>query len=86
MRFMLTFTWKKPPDAEVMAAMPAEQARVKELVEQGIAESQELAADQSTLWAVWNCASEDEVQEVLGTLPMHNFQNVDVSQLAPKER
>ena len=86
MRFMLTFTWKKPPDAEVMAAMPAEQARVKELAEQGTAESLELAADQSIFWAVWNCASEDEVQKILLTLPMHKFQNVDVSPLAPKEQ
>ena len=85
MRFMLTFTWKKSPDAEVMAAMPAEQVRTKELVEQGTVESLELAADQSTFWAVWNCASADEVQDVLRTLPMHKYQNVDVSPLAPKE-
>ena len=86
MRFMLTFTWKKPPGEEVMAVMPAEEARGRELVEQGIAEEAEIAADQSTYWTVWNCASEDEVQEVLRTLPMYKFVNVDVTPLAPKER
>ena len=83
MRFMLTYTWKQPPDEEVMAVMPAEQARVKELVEQGIAEAVETAADQSTFWTVWNCASQDDVQETLQTLPLYKFVNVDISPLAP---
>ena len=83
MRFMLTFTWKQPPDEEVKALMPAEEARVKELVEQGISESTELAADQSALWTVWNSASEDEVQETLQTLPLYEFMNIDISPLAP---
>ena len=82
MRFMLTFTWKKPPNEEIMAHMPAEEARGKELVEQGIAESAEIAADQSTYWVVWNCQSEAEVQETLRTLPMYDFVDVAVSPLA----
>ncbi len=52
MRFMITFTWKQPPNEEVMALLPAEQARGEELAEQGIAESPEGAADQSTFWWV----------------------------------
>ena len=83
MRFMLTFTWKQPPDEEVKALMPAEEARVKELVEHGISESTEFAADQSTLWTVWNSASEDEVQETLQTLPLYEFMNIDISPLKP---
>ncbi len=83
MRFMLTFTWKQPPNEEIMALMPAEEARGRELVEQGIAEPAEVAADQSTYWTVWNCASQDEVQETLQTLPLYKFVNVDISPLAP---
>ena len=82
MRFMLTFTWKKPPDEEIMAHMPAEEARGKELVEQGIAETAEIAADQSKYWVVWNCQSEDEVRETLRTLPMYEFVNIAVAPLA----
>ena len=81
MRFMLTFTWKQPPDDEVMALMPAEQARVKELMDQGIAEPAEMAADRSTLWAVWNCASQEEVQTTLQTLPMHEYLNAGIKEL-----
>lgn len=83
MRFMLTFTWKQPPNEEVMALIPAEEARAKELTEQGIAEAGETAADQSTFWTVWKCASQDELQEALETLPLYKFVNVDISPLAP---
>ncbi len=86
MRFMLTFAWKQAPDAKVMALIPAEEARTKELVAQGIAESMEIAADQSSFWAVWNVESVEEVQETLRTLPMYEFMNVDISPLAPKEQ
>ena len=85
MRYMLTFTWKQPPDEEVMKLMPAEQARGQELGEQGIAEPPELAADQSTFWAVWNRENLDEVQETLKTLPMYELFNVAIAPLAPKE-
>ncbi len=84
MRFMLTFTWKQPPGEEVMAVMPAEEARGRELVAQGIAEEAEVAADQSTYWTVWNCASQEEVEETLKTLPMYDFVNVAIAPLAPK--
>ena len=86
MRYMLTFTWKQPPGEEVMKLMPAEEARVGELLEQGIAEPPELAADQSTFWQVWNRANPDEVQETLKTLPLFEFMNVDIKPLAPKEQ
>ena len=85
MRFMITFTWKQPPNEEVMALLPAEQARGRELAEQGIAEPPEVAADQSTFWAVWNCSSQDEVQELLETLPLYKYSNIDISPLAPKQ-
>ncbi|MEM7130503.1 MAG: muconolactone Delta-isomerase family protein [Chloroflexota bacterium] len=79
---MLTMTWKQPPNSEVMALMPAERARVNELIEQGVQETDYLAADQSTAWVVWNCASQDEVQETLRTLPLHEFFDTGISPLA----
>ena len=85
MRFMLTFTWKQPPTEEVQALIPAEQARAKELTEQGIQETMYLAADNSVGWVVWNCASQDEVQETLQTLPLNKFLNCDISPLAEED-
>ena len=66
-----------------MALFPAEEARGRELLEQGIGESAERTPDLSTFWVIWNCASEDEVQETLKTLPMYRFFNVDIAPLAP---
>lgn len=65
MRFMLTATWKQPPDEEVMALIPAEEARPKELEEQGIQEAIYFAANQSAVWCIWNCESEDEIKETV---------------------
>ena len=85
MRYMLKMTWKQPPNEEVMALMPAEQARVKELIDQGVQEVSYLAADKSTAWVVWECASQDEVQETLQTLPMHDFFDTGISPLADED-
>lgn len=82
MRFMLTATWKQPPNEQVMALIPAEEARVKELEALGIHESLYLAADQSTMWGIWNCASMDELRATLETLPLYGYLNIDASPLA----
>lgn len=82
MRFMLTFTWKQPPNEEVAALFPAERARGKELIEQGVTEPAMVAADQSTFWAVWSCKSKEEVQEIAQTLPLYKYVNVDIKELS----
>lgn len=81
MKFMLQMTWKKPMDDEIMALMPAEQARVGELIGQGVQEANYLAADRSTAWVVWNCASADEVDELVQSLPVWEFTNFVVTPL-----
>lgn len=86
MRFMLTFTWKQPPNDEIMAIIPAEAARYGELVEQGIAEEANNAADRSTFWAIWHRESLDDVDAALKTLPLYDYVNVQVSPLAEPER
>ena len=57
MRFMLTATWKQPPNEEIMALIPAEQARGKELEEQGIRESFNMAADQLGIFIIISAPS-----------------------------
>ena len=52
MRFMLKATWNQPLDEEMMALLPAEEARADELAEQGILEALYLPADQSGAWTV----------------------------------
>ena len=86
MRFMLRATWKQPPDEEIMALLPAEEARAKELTEQGIQEALYIPADQSGAWAVWKCESQNEVREVAQTLPLYKFLNFDVTLLADEDQ
>ena len=86
MRFMVKITWNQTPTEDIMALMPAEQQKGMELAEEGIAEAAYMAADQSpegwSAWAVWNCESQDALDEVVKTLPMHKFFNYDVTLLA----
>lgn len=85
MRFMIKYTWNQQPTAEIMALMPAEIKRGMELFEQGIAEAAYQTADQTAwaAWAIWNCESHDALQDVLKTLPMHDFFNFEITELAP---
>ncbi len=82
MRFMLTFTWKEAPGDEVQALLPAEQARGRVLIEQGISEPAFVAADHSTFWAIWHRDSEDDVRTIVDTLPLREHVNVSIAALA----
>ena len=82
MHFLLKFTLNQPPNEEIMALFPAEQSRAKELAEQGISEATYVAADQSAVWAVWNCESRDALDKAAKTLPLYKFLNLDVTPLA----
>ncbi len=82
MRFMLTFTWKQTPGEEVQALFPAEQARGRELIEQGISEPALVAADHSTFWAIWHRDSKDDVRAIVDTLPLREHVNVSILALA----
>ena len=86
MHFMITATWKQEPNEEVMALLPAEEARAGELAEQGILKALYIPADQSGAWTVWNCKSQDEVQAIAQTLPLYKFLNFDIALLADEEQ
>ncbi len=82
MRFLTTETFKAPPTAEVQAVIPAEQARVKELTEQGLIAAVYVAADQSGAWIVWNVDSQAAVEETHNTLPLHPYLNTEITVLS----
>ena len=81
MRFLVKNTWKEPPTEEVQALIPAELARTKELAEQGISEALYVAADRSGAWEVWNCESEEALEEIKKTLPLHKYLNTEITLL-----
>jgi muconolactone delta-isomerase len=82
MRFLTKETFKAPPTAEVQALIPAEQAKVKELTEQGMIEALYVAADQSSAWMVWNVDSQAALEETHNTLPLHPHLNSEITVLS----
>jgi muconolactone delta-isomerase len=82
MRFMLKLTLNRPTSEEIMALIPAEQKRGKELAKQGIREAVYVAADRSAVWTVWNCDSEDVLEKMTKTLPLYEFWNIEATRLA----
>ncbi len=82
MRFLTKETFKAPPTAEVQALIPAEQARVKELTEQGMIKAVYVAADQSGAWIVWNVDSQAALEETHNILPLYPYLNSEITVLA----
>lgn len=82
MNWMVTITFKEKPTPEVLAMLPAERARVAELVGQHIIEDRFFAADGSKVWFVFQGDSYEAVESALSTLPMRRFFNLDIEQLS----
>lgn len=53
-----------------------------ELDEPKLTDEANIAADQSTFWAVWNLASPDDLRATLETLPLYDYMDIQVSPLA----
>ena len=82
MRFLVKSFFKEPPAEEVLALIPPEQAKVKELLEQGALEALYVAADNSAAWMVWNCETQDAFDQGLESLPLHDYLNFEITLLA----
>ena len=82
---MIKYTCIQQPTVEIFSLRPAEIKRGMELFEQSIAEAAYQTADQAAwaAWAIWNCDSRDALNDVLKTLPMHDYFNYEVTELAP---
>lgn len=82
MKFLASNQMKQAPDAEVMALFPAEQARVAELMAQGVLETLYIAADYSKAWLVFRAESEEVAWQAVKSLPLHKFLQVELTPLA----
>ena len=77
MRFMVGFVYRDGTTGEdIQPLVPDEQARVRELREQGVVEDLFLAADRSRGWFVMRGGSEDDVREATASLPLSRFWEV----------
>jgi muconolactone delta-isomerase len=82
MKFMVTMTYDPARRAEIMAQIPAEQARVRELMAQGAIEALHIARAQDRVWLVLSAETEDEARRFLESLPLHVYATVDLASLA----
>lgn len=86
MRFLTKETFKTQPTVEVEEAlMPAEIAKVKELMEQGLIEAVHTAVDLSVAWIVWNVDSEAALGETHTTLPLAPYMNSEILTVLTEE-
>jgi muconolactone delta-isomerase len=84
MRFLTKEGLKEAPSEEVRGLIPAEQAAMKELMKQGVVEAMYVSADSSTAWVVWDIESQNALEEVHRTLPLHDYLNSDIALLADR--
>jgi muconolactone delta-isomerase len=82
MRYLVTSTFNQAPTDAMMALIPAEIARGKELDAQGIRLKLYVAADQSSAWQIYQGASEADVQKAIESLPLHPFVATTITPLA----
>lgn len=63
------------------ALLPAEQAHVKKLMDQGVVETGYLAADASSAWMVVQGASAEHIHRTMTTLPFYPFVQLESTPL-----
>jgi muconolactone delta-isomerase len=81
MRFIVESRFTAAPTPEVLAMVPAEQARGREFDAQGIREHLFLPSDLSGSWQVFKVESREELDRALASLPFHPYVASTVTQL-----
>jgi muconolactone delta-isomerase len=82
MKYLVTSTLNQAPTDSIMALIPAEIARGKELDAQGIRLKLYVAADQSGAWQIYQGDSEADVRRAIESLPLHPYVATTITPLA----
>jgi muconolactone delta-isomerase len=78
---MVTVGFVQGQQEAIAARMPAEQAHVRELMEQGVIEAINIAADRSRVWLVMQGDSEDHVRQMMAAFPLYPYMELEVAPL-----
>ncbi len=73
MQFMVESHFAAAPTAEILALIPAEQARGTELDTEGVRRNLFLASDMSSVWQVFAVDSRATLDTVLASFPLHAY-------------
>ncbi len=82
MEFMVSINFRTQDRAEILAHVPQEQARIRELREQGVVKALYLGADGSHVWIVMQGESQNQVQKDLESLPLYPYMEVAITALS----
>ena len=72
-RVMATMSFDPARLTEIMARVPAERTRVRELIAQGIVEALYLDNARNRAWLVLRVETEEEARRVMESLPLHDL-------------
>jgi muconolactone delta-isomerase len=81
MRYLVTVSFAQGQQDAIAAHMPAEQTHVRELMEQGVIEAINIAADRSRVWLVMQGESEDHVRQAMTAFPLYPYMELEVAPL-----
>jgi muconolactone delta-isomerase len=84
MQFMATISFDTARRAEVEQALPAEQARVRELQQQGVLDTLYVpdgSGAPAGLWVVFNGESRDAVEHIIQSLPLYPYMLLELTPL-----
>ena len=82
MKYLVTSMFNQAPTDSILALIPAEIARGKELDAQGIRLKLYVAADQSGAWQIYQGDTPADVQQAIESLPLHPFVTTTITPLA----
>ena len=82
MKYLVTSKLNQAPTDSILALIPAEIARGKELDAQGIRLKLYVAADQSGAWQIYQGDTEADVRKAIESLPLHPYVATTITPLA----
>lgn len=82
MECMVSASFRPQDQAEILARIPQEQARIQTLREQGTVEALYISSDRSHVWIVMQGESQDQVQKDLESLPLYTYMEVAITPLS----
>ena len=79
---LVTMTFDPRRRAEIVAHVPAEQARIRDLRAQGAVDALYIAEAQDRVWLVVRGETLDAVRDIVASLPLHAYATVELAPLA----
>lgn len=82
MKCLVSISFIPGTENQRAALLPAEQAHIKDLMEQGVMETGYLAADRSRAWMIVRGESREHIQQTMTAFPFYPFMELELAPLA----